>query len=154
MKKKCYINNMKNQKIIITGGLGYIGTELCKLYSGETRYTDIIVIDNRFISERVKQLREWGFNFKQGDILDKEFMRSVLKGADVVYHLAGVTDVAYTKAEENGNSAQITEVGIQGSRNIINNISDSCKLIFPSTHVVYEGFKQAVYDISEECVLV
>ena len=141
---------MKNQKIIITGGLGYIGTELCKLYSGETRYTDIIVIDNRFISERVKQLREWGFNFKQGDILDKEFMCSVLKGADIVYHLAGVTDVAYTKAEENGNSAQITEVGIQGSRNIINNISDSCKLIFPSTHVVYEGFKQAVYDISEE----
>ena len=25
---------MKKQKIIITGGLGYIGNELCKLYSG------------------------------------------------------------------------------------------------------------------------
>ena len=29
------------KKIIITGGLGYIGTELCKLYSGEARFKDI-----------------------------------------------------------------------------------------------------------------
>ena len=32
-------------KIVITGGLGYIGTELCKIYSGESRYKDITVID-------------------------------------------------------------------------------------------------------------
>ncbi len=51
------------KKIIITGGLGYIGTELCKIYSGEARYKDITVIDSRFISERVKQLRDWGINF-------------------------------------------------------------------------------------------
>ena len=138
------------RKIVITGGLGYIGTELCKLYSGETRYTDITVIDKRFVSERVKQLRDWGFKFKQGDILSKEFMSDVLKDADIVYHFAGITDVAYTKAEENGNSDQIAEVGIQGSRNIIDNISDECKLLFPSTHVVYEGFKEAVYNVTEE----
>ena len=39
------------KKIIITGGLGYIGTELCKLYSGVSWNNEIIVIDNRFISE-------------------------------------------------------------------------------------------------------
>tara|TARA_R110002074_G_C12549178_1_gene666414 strand:+ start:5493 stop:5636 length:144 start_codon:yes stop_codon:yes gene_type:complete len=44
------------EKIVITGGLGYIGTELCKLYSGETRYKNIIVTDKKFLSERVKQL--------------------------------------------------------------------------------------------------
>ena len=43
------------KKIIITGGLGYIGTELCKLYSGVSWHHKIIVIDNRFISERVNQ---------------------------------------------------------------------------------------------------
>ncbi len=138
------------KKIVITGGLGYIGTELCKLYSGETRYTDITVVDNRFISERVKQLRDWGFNFIQASILDKDVISNIVKDADVVYHFAGITDVAYTKAEENGNSDQITKVGIEGSRNIINSISDECKLLFPSTHVVYEGFKEAVYDVSEE----
>ena len=54
-------------KIVITGGLGYIGTELCKIYSGESRYKDITVIDNRFASERVNQLRDWGINFVHGD---------------------------------------------------------------------------------------
>ena len=60
------------QKIVITGGLGYIGTELCKLYSGEARYKKIIVLDNRFVSERVKQLRDWGIDFHQVSILDKD----------------------------------------------------------------------------------
>ena len=45
-----------SKKIIITGGLGYIGTELCKIYSGYSWNDQIIVIDNRFISERVNQL--------------------------------------------------------------------------------------------------
>ena len=36
------------KNITITGGLGYIGTELCKIYSGESWYNKIKVIDNRF----------------------------------------------------------------------------------------------------------
>lgn len=54
---------MKKQKIVITGGLGYIGSELCKLYSGETRYKNIIVTDIKFASERVKQLSDRGVKF-------------------------------------------------------------------------------------------
>ena len=46
------------KKIVITGGLGYIGTELCKIYSGYSWNDQIIVIDNRFISERVNQIRK------------------------------------------------------------------------------------------------
>ena len=47
------------KKIVIIGGLGYLGTELCKIYSGESWSNKIITIDNRFISERVNQLKEW-----------------------------------------------------------------------------------------------
>ena len=66
------------KKIIITGGLGYIGTELCKLYSGVSWYHNILVFDNRFISGRVKQLRDWNMEFIHGDILDKELVRQYL----------------------------------------------------------------------------
>ena len=45
------------KKIVITGGLGYIGTELCKIYSGYSWNDHITVIDNGFISERVNQIR-------------------------------------------------------------------------------------------------
>ena len=138
------------KKIVITGGLGYIGTELCKLYSGEARYKKIVVTDKRFVSERVKQLRDWGIDFIQGDILNEDFIRGLVKDADVVYHLAGVTDVAYTKLEEKfGQNDLITKVGVEGSRNIINNVTKKCKLVFPSTHVVYEGFEETKYDIPE-----
>jgi nucleoside-diphosphate-sugar epimerase/quercetin dioxygenase-like cupin family protein len=138
------------EKIVITGGLGYIGTELCKLYSGETRYKNIIVTDKKFISERVKQLRDWGFEFIQGDILDKKFIKNLLKDTDIVYHFAGITDVAYTKLEEKfGQNELIEEVGVKGSKNIINNVPKYCKIMFPSTHVVYEGFNKTVYNVKE-----
>ena len=71
-----------SKNIIITGGLGYIGTELCKLYSGVSWYHNIKVIDNRFISERVSQLRKWNINFVHGDILDKDLVNRYFKDAD------------------------------------------------------------------------
>ena len=65
------------KKIIITGGLGYIGTELCKIYSGYSWNHKITVIDNRFISERVNQLRNWNIDFVHGDILNKDLINKV-----------------------------------------------------------------------------
>ena len=88
-----------SKKIIITGGLGYIGTELCKLYSGVSWHHNIIVVDNRFISERVNQLRNWNIEFIQGDILDKDLVKKYFADADIVHHLAGITDVPRTKSE-------------------------------------------------------
>ena len=59
------------RKKLLLLGLGYIGTELCKLYSVSWHH-NIIVLDNRFISERVNQIRNWNMEFVHGDILDKE----------------------------------------------------------------------------------
>ena len=139
------------QKIIITGGLGYIGTELCKLYSGESRFKNITVIDNRFVSERVSQIRDWGIGFFHADIMDQKSIQEILHDADIVYHLAGITDVAYTKTESNSEKdKEITRVGVEGTANIINSVSKNTKLIFPSTHVVYEGFEETKFDLDEE----
>ena len=41
-------------KIVITGGLGYVGTQLCKLYTPETLNNEIVVSDNRFLPEGLK----------------------------------------------------------------------------------------------------
>ena len=131
------------KKIVITGGLGYIGTEICKLYSGFSWYHNITVIDNRFISERVNQLRNWNIEFIHGDILDKKMVDKYFKDADVVHHLAGVTDVPRTKSEATKfKDEKIKSVGVEGTQNILDAISDKCKIIFPSTHVVYEGIDE------------
>ena len=139
------------KKIVITGGLGYIGTELCKLYSGISWHHKIIVIDNRFISERVNQLRNWNIDFIQGDILDKNLIKKYLKDADVVHHLAGITQVPRTRSETSKlQDEKIIEVGTQGTQNILDVISDGCKIIFPSTHVVFEGIEEVKKDITED----
>lgn len=142
---------MKKQKIVITGGVGYIATELCNLYSGEARYKDIVVIDNKFLSARVKQLSDWGIKFIYGDIRDREFMQTVLEGADVVYHLASITDVAYTKKHETEEKELlINSVGIDGLSNVLQFISPDCKLLFPSSHTVYDGLQETRFDLTEE----
>jgi nucleoside-diphosphate-sugar epimerase len=139
------------KKIIITGGLGYIGTELCKLYSGVSWHHNITVIDNRFISERVNQIRNWNMDFIQGDILNKDLVNKYIKDADIVHHLAGVTDVPRTKNESSTiQDEKIKEVGEKGTQNILDVISDKCKIIFPSTHVVYEGISEVKTDIKED----
>ena len=138
------------KKIIITGGLGYIGTELCKLYSGVSWHHNIVVIDNRFISERVNQIRNWNMEFVQGDILDKELIRKYCSKADIVHHLAGITSVPRTKNEASiEQDKKIKEVGEQGTQNILDVISNNCKIIFPSTHVVYEGINEVKTNIKE-----
>ena len=139
------------KKIVITGGLGYIGTELCKIYSGYSWNDNITVIDNRFISERVNQLRNWNINFIQGDILDKLLVKKYCAEADVVHHLAGITNVPRTKNEASkSQDEKIKEVGEIGTQNILDVISDDCKIIFPSTHVVYEGINEVKTDIKED----
>ena len=139
------------KKIVITGGLGYIGTELCKIYSGTSWNDQIVVIDNRFISERVNQLRNWNIDFFQGDILDKDFIKKHLEDADVVHHLAGITNVPRTQSESSKESDEkIKLVAEKGTQNILDTISKNCKIIFPSTHVVYEGIDEAKIDIKEE----
>ena len=128
------------KKIIITGGLGYIGTELCKIYSGFSWHHKVIVIDNRFISERVNQIRNWNIDFIHGDILDKDLVNNIFKDADVVHHLAGITDVPRTQNESSlARDEKIRLVGEKGTQNILDAISEKCKIIYPSTHVVVEG---------------
>ena len=138
------------KKIIITGGLGYIGTELCKLYSGVSWNNQIIVIDNKFVSERVNQIRNWNIEFVQGDILDKELINKHCKDANIIHHLAGITDVPRTQSESNDEKdKKIKLVAEEGMQNILDAINSNCKIIFPSTHVVYEGIDKVTNDIPE-----
>ena len=66
-----------SKKIVIVGALGYLGTELCKIYSGESWLNKVVAIDHRFMSGRVRQLNDWNIEFHQGDILDKDFLKNI-----------------------------------------------------------------------------
>ncbi len=139
------------KKILITGGLGYIGMELCKIYSGKSKNYDVTVIDNNFFSSRIIKLKNWNIKFVQADILNKSEIQDIVKNADILYHLAGITDVGTTKKDSDSQKdKEIRNVGIKGSQNIIKLASKKSKIVFPSTHVVYEGVENINKDINEE----
>ena len=88
--------------------------------------------------------------FVHGDILNKDLIKKYCSDADIIHHLAGITDVPRTKSEASkSQDNKIKEVGEKGTQNILDVISDKCKIIFPSTHVVYEGINEVKTDIDE-----
>ncbi|MAR64512.1 MAG: hypothetical protein CMB83_01075 [Flammeovirgaceae bacterium] len=137
------------KKIVITGAMGYIGTELCKIFSGLTNEYEIVATDKNFYSDRVQRLNSWGIEFIQCDILNIEKLKNVLKNSDTVYHLAGITSVPTTLSDK-VNSKEIYEVGVLGTRNILNCVQEHTKIVFPSTHVVFEGLKSVKKNVSEK----
>jgi nucleoside-diphosphate-sugar epimerase/dTDP-4-dehydrorhamnose 3,5-epimerase-like enzyme len=138
------------KKIVITGALGYIGTELCKLYSGFSWKYEVIAIDNRFISERVNELKRRKIRFIQADILNLEAIKPFIEEAEIVHHLAGITDVAYVKKESDKAKDDLTtKVAIEGTSNVLKSMNEEATIVFPSTHVVFEGLKEQKENLDE-----
>jgi len=80
-------------KILITGGAGYIGTELTHQLLQDPAVTEIIIYDNLsrknfnlFLGHN--KLPDQRIRFVLGDILDSYKLRKVISEADIVYHLA------------------------------------------------------------------
>ena len=86
------------KKVLITGGLGYIGMELGKIYSGLTRSHDVTVIDNQFFSSRVNQLKIWGIKFQQLEDLEGNFY--IVHPSDYGYKIKRDHDGTFMKMLE------------------------------------------------------
>ena len=133
-------------KIIITGCLGYVGTEVLKYFKNSPH--EIIGIDQDFIPDKVKKMLRDGYKFYQRDIFD---IADILKDADICYHFAAITKVPQTINQSNKEiDSLIYNVGINGTRYILNNTDSKCKIVFASTHVVWEGLETSVFDIEED----
>ena len=79
-------------RILITGGAGYIGTELVYGLASLLETESITIYDNLsrgnynlFLGRKLERPK---IQFVHGEILDSRKLRQVLKNIDVVYHLA------------------------------------------------------------------
>ncbi len=142
--KKIAFNNKKTW--VITGALGYIGFEICRYFKDTTDI--VIAIDNNFIPDRVKDLTEWGIEYHHIDLFN---MKEYLRNADYCIHCASITEVpsvASQATEEKDN--KIINVGVHGTKEIIKYTPEKCKIIFLSTHCIFEGLNEEVLNIDEK----
>lgn len=90
---------MENKNILITGGYGFIGTNLIK-HLKEKGFSHMIVLDNlcvgkpEYLSDLMKGNTTEGITFVKGDISNKDVVeRAFSYGVNKVVHLAAQTGV-------------------------------------------------------------
>ena len=116
------------KKIIITGGLGYIGTELCKIYSGYSWNDEIIVIDNNITS------------YEREEIANVKVIHECVSTAKVTENLDGIFHLASVAAPRLF-SKQIFNVilpNVIGTMNMLEHAKENgCRLLYASSSEVY-----------------
>jgi UDP-glucose 4-epimerase len=76
------------RSVLVTGGAGFIGSELVKQLTGQGIY--VIVVDNLINGRRenLQDLSESFYRLVVADIRDEREMASLMKGVEIVFHLA------------------------------------------------------------------
>ncbi|MDP6354458.1 MAG: GDP-mannose 4,6-dehydratase [Planctomycetota bacterium] len=75
-------------RTLVTGGAGFIGSQLVHLIA--ERGGETVVVDNLVNGrlENLEELPDGSFQFEQSDIRDFDRMQELMKGVDLVFHLA------------------------------------------------------------------
>lgn len=102
------------ERILITGGCGFIGTNLIALLQSEGDYA-VRVLDNESLGRREYLAEFTEAEFLHGDLLDAEALRAALEGIDCVVHLAADTRVIDSIADP----AHNFEVNVVGTFNLL-----------------------------------
>jgi len=77
---------MRNKKVLVTGGAGFIGSNLVRHLIKEEN--SVTVLDN-FMSGYRSNLYQFPFvRIVEGDVRDQNAVEDAMKGAEVVFHLA------------------------------------------------------------------
>jgi UDP-glucose 4-epimerase len=126
-------------KILITGGAGYVGTELVHALLLNEQIREIVVYDNLsrqhynfFIGHRKFDSR---VRFRNADILDGRSLSEELKGVDVVVHLAANVQKAHRDLDVDS----LEQVNNWGSSELVNAIESLSipRSIYLSSSAVY-----------------
>lgn len=135
---------MKNKKIVVTGGLGFIGSHLVEKF---TENNDVVIVDNQSTGtiENIKELDTSRIDTTFGSINSLK-LEEIFEGADYVFHMAAVTSVPQSVEDP----IKSNEVNITGTLKVLEAARKTgvTKLVFSSSSAVYG--ETEVLPISED----
>lgn len=134
-------------KVLITGGAGYVGTELVYQLAENKAIDELVIYDNLsrenynlFIG--VKKFKGVNIRFVNGDLLDSRRLRKELQNIDIVYHLAAKVTTPFADQ----NSHLFEQVNHWGTAELVYAVEESnvSKLIYLSSASVYGSSSEKV----------
>ena len=131
-------------KVLITGGAGYIGSTLTQFLLDNGYKVD--VIDN-LMYEQTSLLHlcsDENFRFINHDVIDFKFLKKLISLYDVVIPLAAI--VGSPACDKNKELA--TKVNFEQIKCIVDNLRDDQKLIMPNTNSQYGSSKEIITEES------
>jgi len=85
------------QKILVTGGAGFIGSNFIRFLFKKRRKVQIVVLDKLTYAGNINNLADFkgreNFRFIRGDICNGRLLDEILPGTDVIYNFAAETHV-------------------------------------------------------------
>ena len=136
-------------KVLITGGLGFIGSNLATILS---RDNEVVILDNLNPLYGGNEFNLFDANMNnikivKGDVRDKELLFELIKGCDIVYHFAA--QVSYIDSlnmvYEDSDVNSISTLNILES---IRKINNNILVFYTSSRLVYGKVDTLV---NEEC---
>lgn len=138
---------MEVTKILITGGLGYLGTSIIETLLKEVPECEITVLDSLMQKEdgSIPLLRDRRVNLVVGDVRDESLLRSLVAKSNVVYALSAI--VGAPACAKNPIVAEA--VNFQHVKNVADEAKKhGVKVIYPNTNSVYGSSDEIVTEES------
>lgn len=110
-------NVFKDKKILVTGGTGYIGSEIVRnLLKYKPKVVRIFSNDEDSMFRLMQELSEYNnTRFLIGDIRDKERLKLAMENIDIVYHTAALKHVPLCEY----NPFEAIKTNVLGTQNVI-----------------------------------
>ncbi len=134
--------DLNNKKILITGGAGFIGSNLVMEIQKKYPAAEITVIDN-FFSGHFDNLKEFRGDFILGNIANFD-LNKYFTHLDVIFHQAAISDTIFPDYQK------VVFENIEGFRNVLNfALSHKSDFVYASSSAVY-GKRAKLMKVGDE----